>query len=144
MTFSFSPASIGSPVTSALRKLNAVASRPSGLFRYSAESARTSMRTTPSSSGPCGNSTAEFHTSRFFVTSSTTIASPVNELTYVVQPIRHLVLDHLDLTAAGQERLVPVLTWFAWEVPIGVQLGTVAVITLGPCALAARIFTTTG
>ncbi len=38
---------------------------------------------------------------------------------------------------------MPVLTWFGWEVPIGVQLGTVAVITLGLCALAARIFRTT-
>jgi ABC-2 type transport system permease protein len=66
----------------------------------------------------------------------------LNPLTYVVQPMRHLVLDHLDLTAAEHERLVPVLTWFGWQVPIGVQLGAVAVVTLGLCALAARIFTT--
>jgi ABC-2 type transport system permease protein len=71
------------------------------------------------------------------------VLTRLNPLTYVVQPMRHLVLDHLSLTAAERERLVPVLTWFGWEVPIGVQLGTVAVITLGLCALAARIFKTT-
>jgi ABC-2 type transport system permease protein len=70
------------------------------------------------------------------------VLTRLNPLTYVVQPMRHLVLDHLSLTAAERERLVPVLTWFGWEVPIGVQLGAVAVITLGLCALAARIFRT--
>jgi len=70
------------------------------------------------------------------------VLTRLNPLTYVVQPMRHLVLDHLDLTAAEQERLVPVLTWFGWHVPIGVQLGAVAVVTLGLCALAARIFKT--
>jgi ABC-2 type transport system permease protein len=70
------------------------------------------------------------------------VLTRLNPLTYVVQPMRHLVLDHLSLTAAERESLVPVLTWFGWEVPIGVQLGAVAVITLGLCALAARIFRT--
>ena len=41
---------------------------------------------------------------------------------------------------AEQERLLPVLTWFGWQVPVGVQLLTVAVITLGLISLAARVF----
>jgi len=36
-----------------------------------------------------------------------------------------------------------VLTWFGWQVPVGVQLLSVAVITLGLISLAARIFKTT-
>jgi ABC-2 type transport system permease protein len=71
------------------------------------------------------------------------VLTRLNPLTYVVQPMRHLVLQHLSLSGAEQERLVPVLTWFGWEVPIGVQLLTVAVITLGLICLAARIFRTT-
>src|SRR3954470_19555306 len=71
------------------------------------------------------------------------VLTRLNPLTYVVQPMRHLVLDHLSLTPAEQERLVPVITWFGWTVPIGVQLLTVAVITLGLVTLAARIFRTT-
>ncbi len=56
--------------------------------------------------------------------------------------MRHFSLEHLSLTAEEREKLVPVLTWFGWQVPVGVQLLTVAVITLGLCALAARLFTT--
>jgi ABC-2 type transport system permease protein len=71
------------------------------------------------------------------------VLTRINPLTYVVQPMRHFSLQHLSLTAAEQERLVPVLTWFGWQVPVGVQLLTVAAITLGLIALAARLFTTT-
>ena len=71
------------------------------------------------------------------------VLTRLNPLTYVVQPMRHLVLEHLDLTAAERERLVPVLSWFGWEVPVGVQLLSVAVLTLGLVGLAARTFRTT-
>ncbi len=67
----------------------------------------------------------------------------LNPLTYVVQPMRSFVLEHLSLTETEQARLVPVLTWFGWEVPVGVQLLTVAVVTLGLVTLAARVFRTT-
>jgi ABC-2 type transport system permease protein len=71
------------------------------------------------------------------------VLTRLNPLTYVVQPMRHFTLDQLSLTAVEQERLVPVLTWFGWQVPVGVQLLSVAVITLGLISLAARIFKTT-
>jgi ABC-2 type transport system permease protein len=71
------------------------------------------------------------------------VITRLNPLTYVVQPMRHLVLQHLDLTTAEQLRLLPALSWFGWEVPIGVQLLTVAVITIGLIGLAARMFRTT-
>jgi ABC-2 type transport system permease protein len=71
------------------------------------------------------------------------VLTRLNPLTYVVQPMRHFTLDHLPLTGAERERLVPVLSWFGWEVPIGVQLLAVAVITLGLISLAARVFRTT-
>jgi ABC-2 type transport system permease protein len=58
-------------------------------------------------------------------------------------PMRHFTLEHLSLSDAERERLVPVLTWFGWEVPVGVQLLSVAVITLGLVTLAARVFRTT-
>jgi ABC-2 type transport system permease protein len=71
------------------------------------------------------------------------VITRLNPLTYVVQPMRHLVLQHLDLTAAEQSRLLPAITWFGWEVPVGVQLLTVAVITVGLIGLGARMFRTT-
>ncbi|MGY1823330.1 ABC transporter permease [Geodermatophilus sp. SYSU D00079] len=71
------------------------------------------------------------------------VLTRLNPLTYVVQPMRHFVLEHLSLTGEERERLVPVLTWFGWEVPVVVQLLTVAAITLGLVTLAARVFRTT-
>jgi ABC-2 type transport system permease protein len=71
------------------------------------------------------------------------VLTRLNPLTYVVQPMRYLTLSHLALTGEERERLLPVLTWWGWEVPVGVQLLTVAVITLGLVTLAARVFRTT-
>jgi ABC-2 type transport system permease protein len=71
------------------------------------------------------------------------VVTRLNPLTYVVQPMRELVLGHLELSAAEQARLLPPITWAGWEVPAGVQLLTVAVITLGLVALAARLFART-
>ncbi len=70
------------------------------------------------------------------------VLTRLNPLTYVVQPMRHLVLSHLDLSAAEEQRLLPVITWAGWEVPVLLQLLTVAVITLGLVLLAARTFRT--
>jgi ABC-2 type transport system permease protein len=70
------------------------------------------------------------------------VLTRLNPLTYVVQPMRHVTLAQLDLSAAEQARLVPVISWFGWEVPVGVQLLTVGVITLGLVSLAARVFRT--
>jgi ABC-2 type transport system permease protein len=70
------------------------------------------------------------------------VLTRLNPLTYVVQPMRHLVLSHLDLSAAEEQRLLPVITWAGWEVPVVLQLLTVAVITLGLVLLAARTFRT--
>jgi ABC-2 type transport system permease protein len=71
------------------------------------------------------------------------VVTRLNPLTYVVQPMRHLVLQHLDLTAAAEQRLLPPLTWAGWAVPVGVQLLTVAVITAALVGLGARLFAST-
>src|SRR5215212_8725832 len=71
------------------------------------------------------------------------VLTRLNPLTYVVQPMRYFTLEHLSLTTAERDRLVPVLNWFGWHVPLGVQLLTVLVITLGLISLAARVFKTT-
>ena len=70
------------------------------------------------------------------------VVTRLNPLTYVVQPMRHLVLQHLDLSAAEQARLLPAITWGGWAVPVGVQLLTVAVITVGLIGVSARMFRT--
>ncbi|MGI8612982.1 MAG: ABC transporter permease [Nocardioidaceae bacterium] len=71
------------------------------------------------------------------------LATRLNPLTYVVQPMRHLVLTSLHLTDAEQSRLLPVITWFGWEVPVAAQLLVVVAVTLGFMALAVKSFATT-
>ena len=71
------------------------------------------------------------------------VVTRLNPLTYVVQPMRHLVLERLDLTAAAEQKLLPPLTWAGWAVPVGVQLLTVGVITVALIGLGARLFAST-
>src|SRR5829696_6057449 len=71
------------------------------------------------------------------------VVTRLNPLTYVVQPMRHLVLQHLDLTAAAEQKLLPPLTWAGWAVPVGGQLLTVGVVTAGLIGLGARLFAST-
>src|SRR5829696_5248902 len=71
------------------------------------------------------------------------VVTRLNPLTYVVQPMRHLVLQHLDLSAAEQAKLLPAMTWGSWVVPVGVQLLTVGVVTAGLIGLGARLFAST-
>jgi ABC-2 type transport system permease protein len=71
------------------------------------------------------------------------VVTRLNPLTYVVQPMRHLVLQRLDLTAGAEQKLLPPLTWFGWAVPVGVQLLTVGVITVALIGLGARLFAST-
>jgi ABC-2 type transport system permease protein len=71
------------------------------------------------------------------------VVTRLNPLTYVVQPMRHLVLQHLDLTPAAEQKLLPPLTWAGWAVPVGVQLLTVGVITVALIGLGARLFAST-
>ena len=70
------------------------------------------------------------------------VVTRLNPLTYVVQPMRHLVLERLDLTAAAEQKLLPPLTWAGWAVPVGLQLLTVGVITVALVGFAARLFRT--
>ena len=50
------------------------------------------------------------------------VLNRLDPLTYAVNPIRTAVFDQLDLTAAARAALLPGITWFGWNVPIGVQV----------------------
>ena len=52
----------------------------------------------------------------------------INPLTYAVQPMRHLVLDAVGVSPAENAALNPPITWFGWEVPIGLQVLMIAVL----------------
>ncbi len=50
------------------------------------------------------------------------ILTKINPLTYVVQPMRAAVFDHLDLSAATRAAFDPSITWGGWAVPVGVDV----------------------
>jgi ABC-2 type transport system permease protein len=54
----------------------------------------------------------------------------INPLTYAIQPMRHLVLAAVGVSAAENAALNPPVTWFGWEVPIPLQVLMIAVLGL--------------
>jgi ABC-2 type transport system permease protein len=56
-----------------------------------------------------------------------TVLTRIDPLTYIVSPIRHAVLIHLNLSPQASRTLSPAITWDGWAVPLGLCIGMVAV-----------------
>jgi ABC-2 type transport system permease protein len=65
------------------------------------------------------------------------VLNRLNPLTYAVDPVRHLVFAHLDISDAAREALAPGVTWWGWPVPAFLEVAIVLV--LGVVLLAAAI-----
>ncbi|MQA97659.1 MAG: ABC transporter permease subunit [Streptosporangiales bacterium] len=59
----------------------------------------------------------------------------INPLTYAVDPLRQVVFRHLDVPPALLARFNPGVTWFGWQVPIGMEIVLVAVLGAGLLAV---------
>ena len=68
------------------------------------------------------------------------VLTRLNPLTYAVQPMRTAVFNHLDIAPKVRAQLDPPITWGGWEVPMAIQLGLVAFVTLALIAIAVRLF----
>jgi daunorubicin resistance ABC transporter membrane protein len=55
------------------------------------------------------------------------VLTRLDPLTYIVDPMRHAVFGHLNVSPAATAVLSPGVTWDGWVVPIGLSLGMVAV-----------------
>ena len=68
-----------------------------------------------------------------------TVLTRVDPITYVVDPMRQAVFAHLPF---GQvlNRLSPGITWFGWQVPLGLSLGIVAAMGLAMLGIAIAEF----
>ena len=58
------------------------------------------------------------------------VLNRLDPLTYAVNPIRVVVFRQLDLSPMAQAQLLPGITWFGWQVPLGVQVLVVAAFAL--------------
>ncbi|MGA2757804.1 MAG: ABC transporter permease [Solirubrobacteraceae bacterium] len=57
-----------------------------------------------------------------------TILNRLDPMTYAVDPMRRLVFNHLQISAAARRALDPGVTWWGWHVPTLLEAGVVAAI----------------
>jgi ABC-2 type transport system permease protein len=67
-----------------------------------------------------------------------TVLNRVDPLTYAVDPMRRVVFNHLDISAAARHALDPGITWWGWRVPT--LLEAAVVVGLGLAMLTAAIW----
>jgi ABC-2 type transport system permease protein len=66
------------------------------------------------------------------------VLNRINPLTYAVDPMRHLVFSHLEVSETAQRTLDPGVTWFGWHLPALLEVGMVLV--LGTAMLSVAIW----
>jgi ABC-2 type transport system permease protein len=71
------------------------------------------------------------------------VLNRINPLTYAVDPMRHLVFSHLDVSETARRTLDPGVTWFGWQVPVLVEVGMVLLLGLAMIGVAIRRFSRT-
>jgi ABC-2 type transport system permease protein len=58
------------------------------------------------------------------------VLNRINPLTYAVDPMRHLVFSHLDISKTARRTLDPGVTWWGWHLPPGFEAGMVLLLGL--------------
>jgi ABC-2 type transport system permease protein len=66
------------------------------------------------------------------------VLNRIDPLTYAVDPMRRLVFNHLDISAAARRTLDPGVTWWGWHVPSGIE--ALVVLALGLVMLGVAIW----
>jgi ABC-2 type transport system permease protein len=69
-----------------------------------------------------------------------TVLTRIDPITYIVDPMRHAVFDHLAVSPLAVQALSPGITWFGWVVPLGLSLAMVAFIGAAMLAIAIAEF----
>ncbi len=72
-----------------------------------------------------------------------TVLTRVDPLTYIVDPMRRAVFNHLNISPAALHKLAPGVSWGGWTVPLGLSLGIVALMGLIMVAVAIMEFNKT-
>jgi ABC-2 type transport system permease protein len=69
-----------------------------------------------------------------------TVLTRIDPLTYIVDPMRHAVFDHLAVSPRALDALSPGVTWAGWVVPLGLSLAMVAAMGLAMLGVAIAEF----
>jgi ABC-2 type transport system permease protein len=70
------------------------------------------------------------------------VLNRIDPLTYAVDPMRRLVFNHLDISAAAKKTLDPGVTWWGWHVPALLEAAVIVVLGLVMMFIAIWEFTT--
>ncbi|HWM10541.1 MAG TPA: ABC transporter permease [Solirubrobacteraceae bacterium] len=71
------------------------------------------------------------------------VLTKINPLTYAVDPMRHLVFSHLDVSDTAQQTLNPGVTWWGWQLPPLFEAGMVLLLGLAMLGVAIWKFSRT-
>jgi ABC-2 type transport system permease protein len=71
------------------------------------------------------------------------VLNRIDPLTYAVDPMRRLVFNHLDISAAARAALDTGVTWWGWRVPALLEVAVVLALGLLMLAIAIWEFSTT-
>jgi ABC-2 type transport system permease protein len=71
------------------------------------------------------------------------VLNRIDPLTYAVDPMRHLVFDHLDISEEARRTLDPGVTWWGWHLPPWFQAAMVLLLGLAMLGVAIRQFSRT-
>jgi ABC-2 type transport system permease protein len=71
------------------------------------------------------------------------VLNRINPLTYAVDPMRHLVFSHLDVSETARRTLDPGVTWWGWHLPPAVEAGMVLLLGLAMMGVAIWQFSRT-
>ena len=69
-----------------------------------------------------------------------TVLTRIDPLTYIVDPMRQAVFDHLAVSPQALNVLSPGVTWGGWLVPLGLSLAIVAAMGLAMLGIAIAEF----
>src|SRR3954453_21914905 len=71
------------------------------------------------------------------------VLNRLDPLPYAVDPMRRLVFNHLDISAAAKATLSPGVTWWGWRLPGGFEAAVIGALGLVMLSIAIWEFTTT-
>jgi ABC-2 type transport system permease protein len=71
------------------------------------------------------------------------VLNRINPLTYAVDPMRHLVFSHLEISEQARRTLDPGVTWFGWQLPPAFEACMVLVLGLAMLGVAILRFSRT-
>ncbi len=71
------------------------------------------------------------------------IASKIDPLTYLVNPMRRVVFAHVHATARVRAALLPPVTWNGWAVPVWLELLMSATVAIALLLVAVKLFSHT-